>query len=45
MIDFSDFGYLDPVHAYPVMVNGRLAGYVDNTFAESFIDSMKHLKC
>lgn len=32
MIDFSDFGYIDPVHAYPVMINGRLAGYVDNSF-------------
>jgi hypothetical protein len=32
MIDFTDFSYLDPVHAYPVMINGRLAGYVDNNY-------------
>ena len=45
MVDFSDFNYLDPVHAYPVMVNGRLAGYVDNKYVQSFIDSIRHLKC
>lgn len=32
MIDFSDFNYVDPIHSYPVMINGRLAGYVDNSF-------------
>jgi len=30
MIDVSDFEYVNATHAYPVMINGRLSGYVDN---------------
>lgn len=45
MIDFADFSYVDPTHAYPVMINGRLAGYVDSAHVEAFTDSMRHLKC
>ena len=30
MIDFQDFNYVNSGHSYPVMINGRLAGYVDN---------------
>lgn len=28
MISFSDFNYLDPIHAYPILINGRFVGYV-----------------
>jgi hypothetical protein len=45
MIDFTDFSYLEAAHAYPVMINGRLAGYIDNIYVEAFMDSMRHLKC
>jgi hypothetical protein len=45
MIDISDFDYVNAVHAYPVMINGKLAGYVDNAEIEDFIDSLRLLKC
>ena len=44
MIDFTDFNFLDPQFAYPVMIDGRLAGYVDNHHADGFINSMRYLK-
>jgi hypothetical protein len=30
MIDFSDFNYVNSSLAYPTMINGKLAGYVDD---------------
>lgn len=44
MIDFADFNFLDPQFAYPVMIDGRLAGYVENHHAEGFVNSMRALK-
>lgn len=45
MIDFQDFNYINAGHSYPVMINGRLAGYVDNAEVEDFIGSLRKLKC
>jgi hypothetical protein len=33
MVDFSDFSYVKATSAYPTMINGKLAGYVDDVEA------------
>ena len=44
MINFSDFNFINPQEAYPVMVDGRLAGYVDNNYVETFVNALRGLK-
>ena len=32
MININDFNYLQTNHAYPIMINGKLGGYVENKY-------------
>jgi DNA-directed RNA polymerase I subunit RPA2 len=45
MVDFEDFNYVNASSAYPTMINGRLAGYVDDVEIDNFVRSMRKLKC
>lgn len=44
MVNIQDFNNLTTLHSYPVMVNGKLSGYVENNIVERFVESLKLLK-
>lgn len=44
MIDISNYSYLHDADAYPVMINGRHAGYVEDVIAEDFMQAMRRHK-
>ena len=37
MISIYDFGYLETSQSYPVMIDGKLCGSVENSQAEKFV--------
>lgn len=44
MISLDNFTYLPDQDCYPVMIDGRHAGYVEQKLAQELVTAMKHHK-
>lgn len=44
MISLDNYNYLNDSDCYPVMIDGRHAGYVENKLADHLANSLRHLK-
>ena len=44
MISLENFSYLKDTDLYPVMIDGRHAGYIETKLADSLVRALKHKK-
>jgi hypothetical protein len=44
MLSLENYNYVNDIDCYPIMIDGRHAGYIENKHTDEFLKSLKHYK-